>query len=64
MPLTPTAFDRDAIGAALLEELVRQGEEWRAVRVRGGTLWEIVTPRSQEALLAACETEEPSEGDS
>jgi len=55
-PWRPTAFDRGHMAHALLEQLEQEGGLWVAVRVRG-TGWEIVRPRSQEAILEACETE-------
>lgn len=50
------AVDRDHMARALLEQLGQEKGLWVAVRLQG-TCWEIVRPRTQEALLAACETE-------
>jgi hypothetical protein len=50
-------------GIALIDTLNRHDDgQWVAVRVRDGTGWEIVRPRSQQAILDACAT--PSQPDS
>lgn len=51
-----TEIDRQHMASALLEQLGQEGGLWVAVRQQGSG-WELVRPRTQEALLAACETE-------
>lgn len=49
---------------ALFRALKQANGEYRAVKVEAPAFWNIVTPRTQEALLAALETEsEPPIGD-
>ena len=48
-------FEQQAV--ALLRHLNTMGENWSAVRVRGGG-WEVVQPYSQNAILEACKTKE------
>ena len=54
--LTPYPFERNEIASALFEHLRQCGGQWVAVRVQDPAHWEVVKPRSQEAILAACET--------
>ena len=49
--------DIEQSAIALFDELTRAHEDqWVAVRVGGSTGWEIVRPRSQQAILDACAT--------
>lgn len=61
-PWEPTKFDRADMGKSLLEQLHRHEGQWVAVRVEGSG-WEVVNPRSQEAIVAACETIAPAADD-
>jgi hypothetical protein len=54
-PYKPTAIDRQHMAQSLMEQLSQHDGQWVAVRLQG-TGWEIVRPRSQEAILAACDT--------
>lgn len=54
----PAAFDREHMERSLIEQLGRHNDQWVAIRFRDMG-WEIVKPRSHEAIVAACDTVEP-----
>jgi hypothetical protein len=51
-----TEFDRQAMSRELFDQLCAHGNIWLVVRTDGHG-WEIVKPRSQEAIIEACATE-------
>lgn len=61
MTLLPSKYARINCALALLESIEKRGGQWVAVRVDGPMNWSIVEPRSQEAILAACETTDSAE---
>lgn len=56
----PCPSDWQEIALALYNQLRQECGQWVVVRVQE-TLWEVVRPRSQEAILAACETTSQSD---
>lgn len=53
-------FEHRAV--ALLRHLESMGTDWLAIRVNG-TGWEVVRPRTQQAILDACSTEAKAEAE-
>lgn len=57
-PTPPMPFERAEIAQALFDAIRQKAPngEYLAVRIQGETLWDIVAPRSQDAMLEAIRT--------